>query len=81
MIRPFVACESRPAKVGYRLWGGEGSVETKEVFTSFWENAQGERIGFASNWRQEPSDLKVMRPDGRVKTLRLAPLETIELRP
>ncbi len=81
MIRPFVACESRPTKVGYRLWGGAGSVDTSEVFTSFWENSKGERIGFASNWRQEPCDLKVTRPDGRVETRRLAPLETIELRP
>ena len=39
----------------------------------------GERIGFASNWRQEPSDLKITYADGRVDTRRLAPLETITI--
>ena len=81
MIRPFVACESRPAKVRYCLWGGTGEVETKEVFTSFWENAKGERVGFASNWRREPSELKITYSDGRVETRTLAPLETIEIKP
>ena len=81
MIRPFVKCESRPAKVGYALWGTKGTVETTEVLTSFWENAKGERIGFASNWRQEPSDLTLTYPDGRVEKRRLAPLEAIELYP
>jgi hypothetical protein len=47
--------------------------------TSFWENAAGERIGFASNWRREPADLKITRANGRVETRTLAPLETIEL--
>ena len=81
MIRPFAKCESRPARVGYRLWRGEGSVETREVFVSFWENAKGERIGFASNWRQAPAELKVTYPDGRMETRRLGPLETVELAP
>ena len=81
MIRPFVACESRPAKVRYCLWGGVGVVETKEVFTSFWENAGGERVGFASNWRQEPSALKITHRDGRVEMRQLSPLEVIELKP
>ena len=78
MIRPFVACESRPAEVEYEGWG-KGKVKTHEVLTSFWENAKGERIGFASNWRQEPSELKITHADGRVETRTLAPLETVEL--
>lgn len=81
MIRPFARCESRPAQVGYAIWGAEGAVDTTEVLTSFWENAEGERIGFASNWRQEPSGLTVTYPDGRVETHRLTPLETIVLAP
>ena len=78
MVRPFVRCESRPAVVDYEGWQS-GKVETTEVLTSFWENSKGERVGFASNWRREPSDLKITRPDGRVETRTLAPLETIEL--
>ncbi len=80
MIRPFLKCESRPATVEYRGWAS-GTVETTEILTSFWENAKGERIGFASNWRQEPSELKITHADGRVETRTLAPLETIELNP
>ena len=80
MIRPFVRCESRPAKVDYEGWES-GSVETTEVLTSFWENAKGERIGFASNWRREPSELKITYADGRVETRTLASLETIEINP
>ena len=78
MIRPFLKCESRPAVVDFEGWRS-GSVETTEVLTSFWENAKGERIGFASNWRREPSELKITHPDGRTETRTLAPLETIEL--
>ena len=78
MVRPFVACESRPATVAYEGWRS-GTVETAEVLTSFWENAKGERIGFASNWRREPSELKITYADGRAETRVLAPLETIVL--
>jgi len=79
MIRPFVTCESRPAKIFYSWRRGNGSVEMTEVLTSFWENAKGERIGFASNWRQVPSVLTIINPDGRSETRTIAPLETIEL--
>ena len=79
MIRPFFKCESCPAKVDFR-GRQHGTLETTEVLTSFWENAKGERIGFASNWRQEPSDLKITHADGRVEVRRLAPHETIELK-
>ncbi len=79
MIRPFVQCESRPATVEYQGWQS-GMVETVEVLTSFWENAKGEKIGFASNWRQEPSSLQITHADGRVETRILAPLETVEIK-
>jgi hypothetical protein len=79
MIRPFVACESRSAEVEYEGWG-KGKVKTHEVLTSFWENAKGERIGFASNWRREPSELKIVHADGRTETRLLAPLETVVLK-
>ena len=38
-----------------------------------------ERIGFATNWRREPSDLKITHADNQTETRHLAPLETIEL--
>ena len=79
MIRPFALCESRPATVDYEGWAS-GRVETTEVLTSFWENMEGKRIAFASNWRREPSELKITRFDGRVETRVLAPLETVELK-
>ena len=79
MIRPFVTCESRIASVNFDGWT-RGKVETTEILTSFWENAKGERIGFASNWRREPSELKITYPNGRTQTRILAPLETIELK-
>ena len=40
---------------------------------------KGERIGFASNWRREPSELRITYADGRAETRRLAPLEVIEI--
>ena len=79
MIRPFVKCESRKVRFNCELWGTNNSVEVQEVLTSFWEDARGERIGFASNWRQEPAELKITHVDGRVETRRIAPLEVIEL--
>ena len=79
MIRPFVKCESRPVTLSCSLWGVKNSMEVEEVLTSFWENAKGERIGFASNWRREPSELKITYADGRAETRVLAPLETIVL--
>ena len=80
MIRPFLKCESRPAKAECTQWWQRQTIETTEVLTSFWENEKGERIGFASNWRREPSELKITHADGRVETRTLAPLETIELK-
>ena len=63
----------------YHCWGEEGMVEVESVVVSFWENSKGERIGFATNWRREPTDLKIAHADGQTETRRLAPLETIEL--
>ena len=79
MVKPFLKCESRPATVKFEGWTN-GTVETKETLTSFWENMKGERIGFAANWRREPSKLKITHSDGRVETRTLAPLEAIELK-
>lgn len=79
MARPFAKCESGRTRIGYSIWGNGGELEVPDVLTSFWENESGDRIGFASNWRMMPSDLKITHADGRVETRRLAPLEAIEL--
>ena len=79
MIKPPFKYESQPARITYEGWGAKGEIEVQSVFVSFWENAKGERIGFATKWRSEPSELRISHDDGQIKTLRLSPLETIEL--
>jgi hypothetical protein len=77
MIRPFLKCESHSARITHKDAWYDLSIDTHEILVSFWENAKGERIGFASNWRREPSDLVITHLDSRVETRTLAPLETI----
>ena len=77
MVKPFLKCESRQVKLRVTK---EADVDVPEVTVSFWENSKGERIGFATNWRHEPAELKITRPEGQTETRRLAPLETVELR-
>ena len=79
MIKPFIRCESRPTKLLVSKERFKYSPEVSEVLVSFWENAKGERIGFATNWRRESSDLKITRSNGQTENRHLAPLETIEL--
>ena len=79
MVKPPSKCESHRMKLCVRVETYEYSPDVQEVFVSFWENADGKRIGFATNWRREPSDLKITHADGQTETRRLAPLETIEI--
>ena len=79
MVKPPFKCEPPPVKMIYTCWGETGNVEVPSVLVSFWENAKGVRVGFATNWRREPSDLKITHADGHEEKRRLAPLETIEL--
>jgi len=79
MVKPFLACTSRSTKLRVTRQTAV-SVEVPEVIVSFWENAKGERLGFATNWRHESSELKISGADGQAEIRRLAPLETIELR-
>ena len=46
---------------------------------SFWENDAGKRLGFATNWKTEPSELTIIRKNGTRKTVTVGPCETIEL--
>ena len=67
------AIEFKSGGALFRLSDDNGAVKSLR-------DADGvERIGFATNWWREPSDLKVAHSDGRMETRRLAPLETIEL--
>ncbi len=79
MIRPFADVGSRSVKLESLVWGGKGSIEVPEILVSFWEDARGRRIAFATNWRQEPSDLKITYADGSAETRTIAPLETVEI--
>ncbi len=79
MVKPPFKCESRRTKLCVDGKTNGCSPDVPEVFVSFWENAEGKRIGFATNWRREPSDLRIVRDDGHEEIRRLAPLETIEL--
>ena len=79
MVKPPFKYASRQTKLCVRAKTHGYSPEVPEVFISFWENAEGKRIGFATNWRREPSDFRITRDDGHPETRRLAPLETIEL--
>ena len=80
MIKPFLKCESRPVKMAYKCWNATGEADVPGVITSFWENGLGKRIGFATNWRTEPSEIVILRPDGRREKITLGTHETIELR-
>ena len=54
-------------------------IETSEVIVSFWENDAGKRLGFATNWKTEPSELTIIRKNGTRETVTVGPCETIEL--
>jgi len=79
MIKPFMKCESRCTKLVVNKRTSAYSPDVSDVLASFWENVKGERIGFVTNWRREPSELAITYADGRVETRTIAPLETIEL--
>ena len=79
MVKPPFMCASHRTKLCVSNKTNVCSPDVPEVFVSFWENAEGKRIGFATNWRREPSDLKITHADDLEETRRLAPLETIEL--
>ena len=79
MIKPFLKCGSSSTKLIVDKERQVYSPDVPDVMVSFWENARGERIGFATNWRREPTDLKIIHVNGPTETRRLASLETIEL--
>ena len=60
------SCQVLPS----RVWLADSTVAGDSTFIA------RIRIGFASNWRREPSVLKITRQDGRVEAHTLAPLET-----
>ena len=77
MAFPFVECASSAT----RIKEAGRTHEAADILTSFWEVASGRRLGFATNWREEPVALELTWPDGRRETRLLAPRETIVLTP
>jgi len=61
-------------------WYGVRRIETSEVIVSFWENDAGKRLGFATNWKTEPSEIALVRADGRRETRTVPPCATVELK-
>lgn len=81
MIAPPYEVETKPIVFDYdTTYYGIRRIETSEIVTSFWENDAGKRLGFATNWTTEPSDLTLVRKDGTCETFSIPPCETIELR-
>ena len=80
MVVPPYAVETKP--VAYDVdtkYYGIRHIETSEVIVSFWENDAGKRLGFATNWKTEPSKIVIKRVDGSRETRTVPPCGTIEL--
>ena len=80
MVVPPYAVETKP--VAYDVdtkYYGIRHIETSEVIVSFWENDAGKRLGFATNWKTEPSEITIVRGDGSRETRTVPPCGTIEL--
>ena len=80
MVVPPYAVETKP--VAYDVdtkYYGIRHIETSEVIVSFWENDAGKRLGFATNWKAEPSEITIVHGDGSRETRTVPPCETIEL--
>ena len=82
MVVPPYAVETKPVvyDVATKYYGIR-RIETSEVIVSFWENDSGKCLGFATNWKTEPSEMVIVRPDGRREARIVPPCETIELEP
>ena len=72
MIVPFAAVSSEPASDG----DASSPRQYPSVLSSFWENAKGERIGFLTNWRDQPVKATLTYADGRREERRLTAHET-----
>ena len=79
VVQPY-AVETKPVAndVDTKYYGIR-HIETSEVIVSFWENDAGKRLGFATNWKTEPSEIVIVRGDGSRETRVVSPCETIEL--
>lgn len=75
-------CEVHAKPVAFDInttYYGIRHIETSEVIVSFWENDAGKRLGFATNWKTEPSELTIIRKNGTREAATVGPCETIEL--
>jgi hypothetical protein len=75
MIRPFVQLET-----GKNVLHSSGrDVEIDAVLSSFWQDADGNRIGFVTNYQKKPQTVRIEYPDRRIEEKTLLPLTTIIL--
>jgi hypothetical protein len=75
MIKPFASIEAK--KNVLHLSGRD--VEIEGVLSSFWQDADGNRIGFATNYLNEKQTVKIEYSDGRSEEKDLLPLSTITM--
>ena len=80
MMIPPCEVHAKPVAFDFNTtYYGIRHIETSEVIVSFWENDAGKRLGFATNWKTEPSELTIIRKNGTREAATVGPCETIEL--
>ena len=80
MIVPPYTVETKPVEYDVDTkYYGIRHIETSEVIVSFWENDADKRLGFATNWKTEPSEITIVHGDGSRETRTVPPCGTIEL--
>lgn len=72
MIRPFADVRTALATDGDPSFAREYPC----VLSSFWEDDAGVRLGFLTNWRDEPASATLVFADGRTESLTLSARET-----
>ena len=79
LVRNFTALRRRYPQFllkGRMIRPFKAVASEDDVFTSFWQSADGDRLGFVSNWKGVPVNVTCAG-----ERLRLGPYETRELRP
>ena len=75
MVRP----PKRVSSATVRIDGDPSGGDYPTILTSFWEDAEGNRKGFATNWMLVPQVLRLTADDGSEESRMIGPLHTIEL--
>ena len=75
MIRPPFSVETKLVGVAGDPYGHKYG----EALWSYWQDADGNTKGFATNWQKHPVTIHLVWPNGKRDSHEIAPLETIEL--